>query len=100
MPNARQASYGALHYYRAEGLKRGVADVFVGIGASGKHGLYIEFKRPGGRLDPDQIIFRDLVVSLNFAHALCFDEHSAYGLTEDYVGDRLTGMLSTAVIMI
>ena len=56
IPNggARDARVGAM--LKAEGVKRGVSDLFLPFAARGRHGLYIEMKRPGAlcEVKPDQ----------------------------------------------
>lgn len=63
---------------KAEGVKKGVADVFIPIAAHGCHGLWIEFKRPGtetqseGKLSDEQKEFRDFVISENYGHFVAY----------------------------
>lgn len=39
----------------AEGMEKGVLDTFVAVPAHDYHGLFIEFKRIGGKITPDQL---------------------------------------------
>ena len=53
--NARSAAIRGAHL-KAEGLTRGISDLFLPHAARGYHGLYIEMKRPGAlkELRPEQ----------------------------------------------
>lgn len=56
IPNggARDAITGAL--LKAEGVLAGIPDVFYAHAAGGFHGLFLEFKKPGGRLSRAQVL--------------------------------------------
>jgi len=49
IPNSGSRSYGALSYYRAEGLRKGIPDIFVAYPSGRFHGCFIEMKRVGGK---------------------------------------------------
>lgn len=57
VPNGGQRSRGVAGKMKAEGVKKGVADVFLSVPMAGFHGLYLEFKRPGGRPTVEQEAF-------------------------------------------
>ena len=56
---------------KAEGLKKGVADLFLSVARSGFHGLYIESKTPVGTWDQDQKDFAAAVIPEGYAYILC-----------------------------
>ena len=70
---------------KAEGVKRGVPDITVAIKASGYAGMYIEMKKPGGRLSPDQ---RDMIAELRAA-----GYHVVVAYSVDDAWDHLTTYL-------
>lgn len=77
---------------KASGVKAGVPDVFVPIPVLGKHhGLWIEFKKPGienhkdGGLKPEQVKYRDYLVSQNYAHVVVYSYLQAIDATLEYL---------------
>ncbi len=53
-PNGGMRDKRTAALLKAEGVKRGVPDITVAIAASGHPGMYLEMKRPGGRVSPEQ----------------------------------------------
>ena len=76
---------------KAEGVKKGVADVFIPISAHGMHGLWIEFKRPGtetqseGKLSTEQKEFRDFVLSEKYGHFVAYSYSQAVDCVVQYL---------------
>lgn len=57
---------------KAEGVKAGVADIFLPFPMSQYHGLYIEMKKPKvGRIAEVQYEFRSYCKANGYAHAYC-----------------------------
>lgn len=57
---------------RAEGVKRGVPDVFLPVGGYSARGLYLELKRARkGRLSSEQKQFRGHCISMGYHHEVC-----------------------------
>jgi hypothetical protein len=74
------------------GVKRGVPDVCIPIPCGQYHGLYIEFKKPaleksmkGTVTDPDQIRYRDYLISQNYSHFVAFHYLQAVEFTINYL---------------
>lgn len=60
---------------KAEGVKRGVPDIFLPLPLNGKCGLYIELKRANGKqsnLTAEQKEFQKYALGVGYAHAVCF----------------------------
>lgn len=76
IPNggARNAITGAR--LKAEGVRRGVPDIFLAIPAHDKHGLWIELKTEKGRLTPEQVEMGWRLAAQGYAVQTC------YGLNE------------------
>ena len=89
----------------SEGVKKGVPDVVVPIPTWRSHdgrtmqieycGLYIEFKKPslekpmkGTVTNPDQIRYRDYLLSVNYAHFVAFHYLQAIEFTINYLTQR------------
>lgn len=69
--NGSTVSMAAIRMNRlkAEGLKPGVPDVMLPVARGGKHGLFLEFKRPkGGKHSEGQKLWRDMLLAAGFAH--------------------------------
>lgn len=76
IPNggARSAVTGAI--LKAEGVRRGVADLFLMVPTAHCHGLFIEMKVAKGRQSPEQLAFEADCAIMRYSYALCrtFDE--------------------------
>lgn len=91
IPNGGERNKITASRMKAEGVRSGVADVFIPIPCGQYHGLYIEFKKPGienhrdGGLKKDQIEFRDFVLSQNFGHFVAYTYLQAIEVTLNYL---------------
>lgn len=85
IPNggARHAVVGAK--MKAEGVKRGVPDLFLAAPANGFHGLFIEMKAPGGRLREDQALWIARLEEEGYSTAVCKSFESARETILDYL---------------
>lgn len=59
IPNGGGRSKAQAGLLKAEGVTAGVFDVFVALPSALWHGLFLEFKRPGEPMRPEQIQFRE-----------------------------------------
>ena len=77
IPNggARGQITGAL--LKAEGLRRGCPDLMLAAPISGIHGLYIEMKRKGESLSPDQKAFAAYLSEKNYWVRACWSAEEA-----------------------
>lgn len=78
----------ALRYYLAEGLRPGVPDVFVAVQAGGFPGLFLEFKRKGGKLSKDQAVWRDRLKNDGYAWLLPWTGEEALRMVAEYFKGR------------
>ena len=91
IPNGGERNKIVASRMKAEGVRQGVADVFVPIPCGQYHGLWIEFKKPGienhknGGLRPDQVVFRDYVLSQNFGYFVAYSYLSAIEVVLNYL---------------
>lgn len=78
IPNGGERNKIVASKLKAEGVKKGIPDVFIPFPAHGCHGLWIEFKRPGtaeqkeGKLSPDQKNFAEYAISQNYGHFVAY----------------------------
>lgn len=74
---------------KAEGVKKGVPDIFLPVPNNGSCGLYIEMKvadRKKGRPSLEQLTFLDEVRKLGYSWAICYGAEEAKAVICDYYG--------------
>jgi len=84
LQGARTARNGAR--MKAEGLRAGTPDMFAAVARGGYHGLWIELKKDGGKVSPEQraalIAFREQ----GYQAFLCIGYKQAECAITDYLG--------------
>lgn len=71
---------------KAEGVKRGVPDVFLPVAMYREHGLYIEMKKPdGGRQSDEQKEFAAHCSEYGFAYYVCDTWRDAANTVRHYL---------------
>ena len=91
IPNGGARDKRTASNLKAEGVKKGVPDVFIPITAHGCHGLWIEFKRPGtetqseGRLSTEQKEFREFALLENYGHFIAYSYSQAVDCVVRYL---------------
>lgn len=85
IPNAGLRSPAAAAYYKAEGLKAGVPDLFVAVKEKKYAGLFIEMKRPGEVPNENQSDWLDRLTRNGYLCAVCRSTKAAMELIEDYL---------------
>lgn len=73
---------------KAEGVRRGVSDLFVALPAAGRAGLYIEMKAGRGRLTPEQKKWIAESRALGYAACCCRSLDEALEAWRSYVEAR------------
>lgn len=73
IPNGGKRGKVTASIMKAEGVRRGIADLFLSIPKECSHGMYIEMKTKDGIMSPEQKTFRDLVRQNNYLHVVCRD---------------------------
>lgn len=69
---------------KREGAKAGVLDVFVAIPSGIHHGLFIEFKRKGGKMTPAQAQFARQAMAAGFPVIVATDALDAFRAVRKY----------------
>lgn len=72
----------------AEGVRKGVADVFCPLPSKGLHGLYIEFKKGNGKQSDEQKAFGTHCNELGYAYKVAYSTEEAVVHLHDYLGVR------------
>ena len=71
---------------KAEGVRSGVADIFLPVPRGQWHGLYIELKRIGKNArSENQIAFQNHCHDNNYGHVFCEGWEAAINIIEEYL---------------
>lgn len=70
---------------KRQGVKAGVADVFVDIPSRGSHGLRIEMKSATGKVSPKQAEFLQLEAKYGYLTVVCYSADEAIKTIEEYL---------------
>jgi len=73
---------------KAEGVKAGVADLFLPWPVAGKCGLYIEMKAMDGDLKNNQQEFLEYAEDAGYVAAVCYGADEAIQVLEDYLAGK------------
>lgn len=71
---------------KAEGVKAGVADIFLPVGRCDCYGLWIEMKNDKGKPSDKQIDFRKAMIGNHYGHVVCYSWQEASNIIIDYMG--------------
>lgn len=85
----RNATTGA--NLKRQGLKKGVPDMCLPVARGGKHGLYIELKRRGGRVSPEQAWWIKGLNSVGYSACVCYGAVEAIETICKYLKGSVTG---------
>lgn len=84
VPNAGLRSPAAANYYKREGLRPGVPDIFVAVPSQGYSGLFIEMKRPKETVSAEQREWLDRLSGYGYLCAVARSTRAAMKLVENY----------------
>ena len=85
IPNEGQRSAITGAHLRQQGMKKGFPDLFLPVARHGKHGLFIEMKRRGGRVSPDQAWWLERLNDQGYAATVCYGWDEARKVIEHYL---------------
>ena len=86
--NERKCTIQQGRLLKRMGVKRGVADVFIGIPKQGKSGLWVEIKVEGNYPTKEQKDFLARQVKNGFAAACCWDLDACIRVIGNYLADE------------
>ena len=86
IPNSGKRSVGAAMFYKAEGLKSGVPDMFLAAARNGKNGLFIELKTKTGKLSGNQYEWMIHLQNAGYKVELCRGADEAIKTISEYLG--------------
>ena len=86
IPNGGQRHRLVAAKLRAEGVRRGVPDLFLPVARGRHHGLFVELKRlRGGQVSPDQKIWLQVLAGQGYQVAICAGWEAARRVLVDYL---------------
>lgn len=89
IPNGGHRHIAVAGKLKAEGVRKGVLDVFIPVAAGGAHGLCIEFKAGRNNLTPEQAEEAAALVCDGYAVGVCWDTGEAIDLTLRYLAGEI-----------
>lgn len=72
IPNGGARHIGTAVKLKSEGVVAGVPDLFLMIPKNGWHGMFIEMKTKGGKLQENQKEFMGLATLMGYQSVVCF----------------------------
>jgi hypothetical protein len=75
IPNGGHRSKATAGILKSEGVRRGVADLFLAIPIMGMAGLFIEMKFKKGKQSAEQMEFQKQVQGVGYKYVICTSEN-------------------------
>jgi hypothetical protein len=87
-PNGMRTSMRTAVKAKAEGLRRGVPDVWLPVPTPNREyvGVVIEMKAPKGRTSPEQRAWMEMLTEHGWRCAVCYSAAEAIAVLCDYLG--------------
>ena len=86
IPNGGHRHPATAMKLKAEGVKRGIPDVFIPYPTTIFHGAYIEFKAGKNKLTPEQEQYQAWCEENDYSFITCYDFLTAMVFTMEYLG--------------
>jgi hypothetical protein len=75
-----------INHMKAEGMRKGIPDLFLPLARRGYHGLYIEMKTDKGKLTVEQKDFLAYAEAAGYLDLACFGADEAIDQLKWYIG--------------
>ena len=85
VPNAGKRTPRQGAYMKAEGLQPGFPDIGLLTSRLGWHGLFIELKKPKGRVSPEQVAWLNRLSDQNYLSCVRYGWLDAVSMIEQYL---------------
>lgn len=85
IPNGGGRSKAEAGKFKAEGVKSGVPDLFLPVARGSSHGLFIEMKARGGRLDVKQKVWQSELLEQGYCVETCWGWEEARQVIDTYL---------------
>ncbi len=86
IPNGGKRHVGTGRKLKAEGVKSGVPDIFLGVPRNGKHGLFIELKVGKNKPSKNQLWWIHSLRAEGYAVEVCYGFLETQTAIIDYLG--------------
>ena len=86
IPNGGKRHIGTGRKLKAEGVKSGVPDIFLGVPRNGKHGLFIELKVGKNKPSKNQLWWIHSLRAEGYAVEVCYGFLEAQAAIINYLG--------------
>ena len=86
IPNEGKRNAVTGYRLKTAGMKAGLPDICLPVARSGRHGLFLELKAEGGRLQDNQKEWIDELGRQGYRAAVAFGFDEARAMIEDYLG--------------
>ena len=73
---------------KEEGVAAGVSDLFLMVSRGEKHGMFIEMKAKGGKLQPNQKEFLNTAIYMGYEGVVCFGFDEAKSAIKKYLSNQ------------
>ncbi|NPU91411.1 MAG: VRR-NUC domain-containing protein [Gammaproteobacteria bacterium] len=90
IPNGGKRSKAIAGKLKAQGVKKGVSDLFLPVPLNERNGLWIEFKAAKGRATPEQLEWIDRMVDVGYLAMVIWGWKSAVEAIDAYLGGLYT----------
>lgn len=77
VPNGGARHKATAGRMKAEGQRAGVPDLVLPVARGGYHGAYVEMKRPGGKVSPEQRAWLAALAAEGYYTAVCYGADDA-----------------------
>lgn len=88
VPNGGKRDATTARALKRQGVKAGVSDLVLPVARCGFHGLYMELKAPGGKLEQSQIEFLQEVEQQGYLALVCVGWNAAVQALGAYLENR------------
>jgi len=85
IPNGGYRHKATARAMKRQGVLAGVCDILLPVSRQGCHGLFVEMKRKGGRLQDNQLDFIESVRKQGYKAEVCYGFEEAKTAIEDYL---------------
>lgn len=89
IPNGGKRSIGVAKKMKAEGVKRGVPDIFLAVTTPQHYGLFIEMKAEKGKLSIEQKEWLKYLTQQDYKVAVCYSFDDAKKEIESYLKQKV-----------
>lgn len=85
VPNGGKRDAATARALKRQGVKAGIPDLVLPVASCGYHGLYVELKAPGGKLEQSQIDFLQAVGQQDYLPLVCVGWQAAVQTLSTYL---------------